>query len=94
MPTTKPRKSLTLDADTEARLRRFTADQRLMVAVRRHAPGEIASESALLATVFRIGLEAVEREADELRYAALAAVDDDDDREFHAAMRTRRAARR
>lgn len=95
MSTTKTRKSVPLDPQDEIRLAQLSSDETLCAVARRHIKGHPVSaltEATLMHVLVVAGLDALEREADEERYAQLAASQDDDDRDFHAAVRLRRRA--
>lgn len=90
MPTTKIRKTVPLDPEDIARVNSFDADELLHAVAARHAGVDtISSEATLMHTLLIAGLDALEQEADEERYAHYAASEDDEDRSFHAAMRQR-----
>lgn len=90
MTTTKTRKSVPLEADDLTRVSRFDTDAILQKVAARHAGVDtIGSESALMRTLIVAGLDVLEQEADDERYAQLAASSDSDDQQFHAAMRSR-----
>lgn len=91
MTTTKTRKSVPLDATDLTRVNQFDTDRVLHAVAARHAGVEvIGSEAVLMHTLLVAGLDALEQEADEERYAQLAAAQDDEDRSYHAARRSRR----
>lgn len=93
MATTKTRKSVPLDQEDERRLALVSTDETLCALAARHVharPNAALTEATIMHALVVMGLDALEREADEERYAQLAASQDDEDREFHAAMRLRR----
>lgn len=93
MPTTKTRKSVTLEPDDTERLARFDVDDTLHVAARRLIggnEGQSFTEAGLLHALVVIGLDAIEREADEERYAQLARCADEEDVQYEMALRGRR----
>lgn len=89
----KTRKYVPLETADIQRVERIDVDRFLhAVAARRAGVDAFSSEAALLHMLLVAGLDMIESEADEERYAQLAASEDDEDREFRAAMRTRRQA--
>lgn len=93
MAATATRRSVPLDQGDLTRLTRVDRDSLLRAILARHAGVErVTSEAALLHTLVTMGLDLLEREADEERYAQLAVSQDDEDRDFHAAMRSHRRA--
>lgn len=92
MATTKVRKSVPLGEDDLDRVQRFTEDDCLRRIVARHAGvDDIGTESLLMHTILVAGLSTLEEEADEERYAQLAASEDDEDRAYKASLRARRS---
>lgn len=86
--TTKTRRSVPLEPADIARIDRISGDMEALLA--RHVGKDvITSEAALMHALVLCGLETIEHEADEERYRALAASQDDDDRAFHDAVRAR-----
>lgn len=94
MPATKTRQSVPLDDTDVQRMNRIDADEVLRaVAARRAGQATLGSSRASLLHVLVVaGLDALEREADEERYAQLADSQDDEDRQYHQALRTHRRA--
>jgi hypothetical protein len=91
MPTTKIRKSVPLETDDITRINSFDTDAVLHKVAARHADVEIiGSEAVLMRTLLVAGLDALEQEADEERYAQLAASSDAEDEQYRTAMRARR----
>ncbi|MFJ5657484.1 hypothetical protein ACIQD5_29690 [Streptomyces microflavus] len=91
------RKSLPLeeeDLTTLARLREPDSPER--AALERLAGLSVTtdtSDATLLHTVFALGRQALQEDADEMAYAELAAQQDAEDDAFHAALRSRGARR-
>lgn len=89
--TTKTRRSVPLEVAELARIDRISGDSDVEALLARHIGAEfITSEATLMRALVICGLELIEQEAAELRYQALAASQDEEDRAFHAALRARR----
>ncbi len=94
MPTTKNRRSVPLSEEDVERIAKVESDPRLLELLHRHSGQRtVTSDSQLMHALVLVALNALETEADEQRYEALADSENDEDREFHASMRARRRDR-
>lgn len=87
------RRSVPLSEDDLRRIERLGSDDTSRRLLERHlgvASGK--SESALLHALLVFAIQRLEEAADEAGYQELAETQDNDDRAFHTAMRTRRRA--
>lgn len=94
MSDVKIRKSIQLDGEDKARIERLLTEPRYRQALLdMFGAGAARSEAALLHTLLVAGLDRIDEQTADAGYAELAASEDDEDRAFHASMRsaTRRA---
>lgn len=85
------RKTVPLSVDDLDRVNRIDQDPALAAIAARYLDVvTLRSEAALIRALLLAGLSAVEQEAAEQRYAELAATEDDEDRLFRLAQRSRR----
>ncbi|GHB04992.1 hypothetical protein ACIQRS_19555 [Streptomyces termitum] len=94
---TLTRKSVPLDAPTEEAMRRVrrhdSPENRALRQVTGIKVGDDTSDAEVLRALLNAGRVAIEEKALENGYAALAAAQDDEDRAYAAARRTRRRSR-